>query len=56
MGLGVSEPLPSWGNLLRDLQNITALPHQLWVAVPLLLLIALLSCCQLAQRHEEFSA
>jgi len=55
LGLGVSEPLPSWGNLLRELQNITALPHQPWVAVPLLLLIAALSCCQLAQPPREFS-
>jgi ABC-type dipeptide/oligopeptide/nickel transport system permease subunit len=55
LGLGVSEPLPSWGNLLRELQNITALQHQPWVAVPLLLLVAALTCCQLAQPDREFS-
>ncbi len=55
LGLGVSEPLPSWGNLLGELQNVTALPHQPWVAVPLVLLVAALSCCQLAQPAREFS-
>jgi ABC-type dipeptide/oligopeptide/nickel transport system permease subunit len=55
LGLGVSEPLPSWGNLLRELQNFAALPHQPWLLVPLLVLIILLSCCQLARPADEFS-
>jgi len=55
LGLGISEPLPSWGNLLRDLENFSVLPAQPWVAVPLLLLIATLICCQLARPADEYS-
>jgi peptide/nickel transport system permease protein len=54
LGLGISEPLPSWGNLLRDLQNLAALPHSPWMLAPLLLLVATLSCCQLAQIADEY--
>jgi peptide/nickel transport system permease protein len=55
LGLGISEPLPSWGNLLRDLENLSVLPTQPWVAVPLVLLIATLVCCQLARPADEYS-
>ncbi len=54
LGLGISEPMPSWGNLLRDLQNLAALPHDPAMAVPLLLLVLTLSCCQLAQCADEY--
>ena len=55
LGLGVSEPMPSWGNLLRELQNLAALPRDPAMAVPLLLLVVTLSCCQLAQTADEYS-
>lgn len=50
LGLGVSEPLPSWGNLLRELQNVAAIPRHPWVLVPLMLLVLLLTCCEVARR------
>jgi peptide/nickel transport system permease protein len=55
LGLGVSEPMPSWGNLLRDLQNLAALPHDPAAAAPLLLLVITLGCCQLARAADEYS-
>ncbi|MCX6630621.1 MAG: ABC transporter permease subunit, partial [Candidatus Solibacter sp.] len=53
LGLGISEPMPSWGNLLRDLQNLPSLSHQPWVAAPLVLLVITLSCCHVAQPSVE---
>jgi ABC-type dipeptide/oligopeptide/nickel transport system permease subunit len=53
LGLGISEPLPSWGNLMRELQNLPALGRQPWVAAPLVLLVITLSCCQVAQPSTE---
>jgi peptide/nickel transport system permease protein len=49
LGLGIAEPMPSWGNLLRDLQNLPALAQQPWVAAPLLLLAITLGCCHAAR-------
>jgi ABC-type dipeptide/oligopeptide/nickel transport system permease subunit len=54
LGLGVSEPLPSWGNLLRELQNVAALPHQPWIAIPLVLLVTVVSCCQFARATDGY--
>ncbi|MBZ5618350.1 MAG: ABC transporter permease subunit [Acidobacteriia bacterium] len=54
LGLGISEPLPSWGNLLRDLQNLAALPRDPAMSIPLLLLVVTLGCCQLAQAADEY--
>jgi len=53
LGLGISEPLPSWGNLLRDLQNLPSLRHQPWMAAPLLLLVVTVGCCHAAQPSLE---
>jgi peptide/nickel transport system permease protein len=46
LGLGVAEPLPSWGGLLRELQDFAVYPSEPWKLVPLLLLIAVVSCFQ----------
>jgi len=53
LGLGVAEPLPSWGSLLRELESfsmLTAKPSQF---APLILLIATVSCFHLAMQREE---
>jgi len=55
LGLGIAEPLPSWGSLLRELSNVTLVPQQPWVAAPLLLLVITLGCCQLARAADEYS-
>jgi len=53
MGLGVSEPLPSWGNLLRELENYSAIPHNPWLLVPLISLVIVVSCFQFVLSEEE---
>jgi peptide/nickel transport system permease protein len=53
LGLGVSEPLPSWGAMLRELENYTAVLHNPWMLVPAVLLIAVVSCLQLLLRTED---
>lgn len=56
LGLGVAEPLPSWGSLLRELESYSALSGQIWLFVPLLLLVTVVSCFQVALSKTELSA
>jgi ABC-type dipeptide/oligopeptide/nickel transport system permease subunit len=56
LGLGVAEPLPSWGSLLRELQSYSLGSSQPWVFAPLILLIITVSCFQLAVQKEEIRA
>jgi ABC-type dipeptide/oligopeptide/nickel transport system permease subunit len=56
LGLGVAEPLPSWGSLLRELESYSTGTSQPWVLTPLILLITTVSCFQLAVRKEEIRA
>jgi peptide/nickel transport system permease protein len=51
--LGVSEPLPSWGAMLRDLENYTAVLENPWMLAPAVLLIVVVSCLQLLLRTED---
>ena len=53
LGLGVSEPLPSWGNLLRELEDYTAIAHNPWLLAPLLSLVIVVSCFQFILSGEE---
>ena len=46
LGLGVAEPLPSWGNLLRDLQHPDLVRANPWILTPLILLIVVMVCLQ----------
>ncbi len=54
LGLGVAEPLPSWGGFLQELQSIAALSSGPRVFVPALLLILTVSSFQLLIQREEF--
>lgn len=56
LGLGVSEPMPSWGSLLRELESYTALTSNPWQFVPLLLFIAVVSCFHLIVSDRELPA
>ncbi len=53
LGLGVAEPLPSWGSLLRELESFSMLSARPWQFVPLVLLIATVSCFHVAMQREE---
>jgi len=56
LGLGVAEPLPSWGSLLRELETFSAFSAQPWQFVPLILLVVVVSCFHLALQEQELSA
>jgi len=53
LGLGVAEPLPSWGSLLRELGSFSTIPGQPWQFVPLILFIAVVSSFHLVLTKEE---
>jgi peptide/nickel transport system permease protein len=47
LGLGVGEPLPSWGNLLRELVNVPAILDRPWTLAPLAVFAAVTGCFSL---------
>jgi ABC-type dipeptide/oligopeptide/nickel transport system permease subunit len=53
LGLGVAEPLPSWGSLLRELESFSTISGQPWQFVPLILLIVVVSSFHLVLTREE---
>src|SRR5437868_8228976 len=55
LGLGVAEPLPSWGTLLRELESYSAM-SQPWLFVPLILLVVVVSSFQVVLSSKELSA
>jgi ABC-type dipeptide/oligopeptide/nickel transport system permease subunit len=42
LGLGVGEPMPSWGAMLLELDNSALMARSYWVYLPLALLVAVL--------------
>ncbi len=52
LGLGVSDPLPSWGNLLRPLANAFVPPIGAWA--PLVLMVLFVTCLHLSRPAEGF--
>jgi ABC-type dipeptide/oligopeptide/nickel transport system permease subunit len=55
LGLGVAEPLPSWGSLLAGLQNLDAAARCPWRLAPLLLLLVVMACFHLVVPMEDLS-
>ena len=53
LGLGVAEPLPSWGSLLRELESFSTTSAQVWQLVPLILFIFVVSSFHLVLTKEE---
>lgn len=39
LGLGIVEPMPSWGNMIAELQNYRHIPEAPWILVPAVLLV-----------------
>jgi peptide/nickel transport system permease protein len=56
MGLGVSEPLPSLGSLVGELQNAVVLHPHPWQFVPLIVLVVVISCFQTLMNKFEVRA
>jgi ABC-type dipeptide/oligopeptide/nickel transport system permease subunit len=53
LGLGVSEPLPSWGSMLRELESFTAVQDNPWMTAPAVLLVWVVLSFQLALRSGD---
>jgi peptide/nickel transport system permease protein len=43
LGLGVMEPVPSWGNILAELQNYRRIPEAPWILVPAVILVVFIT-------------
>ena len=56
LGLGVAEPLPSWGSLLKELEGLISVGDELWKFVPLILLIVVVTSFQLALSNSDEAA
>jgi peptide/nickel transport system permease protein len=48
LGLGVSEPMPSLGNMLAELQNYDRIPEAPWMLIPAILLLGVITSLHLA--------
>jgi peptide/nickel transport system permease protein len=53
LGLGVAEPLPSWGNLLAELQHPARVGENPWIAAPLILLMLVMISLEALQPVKE---
>jgi peptide/nickel transport system permease protein len=53
LGLGVAEPLPSWGSLLRELESLVSIGEEPWKFVPLVLLVIVVTSFQLVLSDQE---
>jgi peptide/nickel transport system permease protein len=56
LGLGVAEPLPSWGSLLREIQGYSAISGSPGQFIPLLLFVCVVGCFHLVLTKEELPA
>lgn len=53
LGLGVADPVPSWGNLLQDLQHPDLVKANPWVLAPLGLLVVVMVCLEALGSARE---
>jgi ABC-type dipeptide/oligopeptide/nickel transport system permease subunit len=57
LGLGVAEPMPSWGSLLKELEGLVSIGEEPWKFVPLILLVVVVTSFQvLLSKQEEMAA
>ena len=56
LGLGVSEPMPSWGSLLKELEGLVSVGEEPWKFIPLILLIAVVTSFQLVLSQQGETA
>jgi len=43
LGLGVTEPMPSWGSMLSELQNYQRIPEAPWMLAPAVLIVIVIA-------------
>jgi ABC-type dipeptide/oligopeptide/nickel transport system permease subunit len=53
LGLGVAEPMPSWGSLLKELEGLISVGEEPWKFVPLVLLVVVVTSFQLVLSNRE---
>lgn len=56
LGLGVAEPMPSWGSLLREIEGFSTFGIEPWKLVPLALLVMVVSSFQIVMSSKELTA
>jgi len=57
LGLGVAEPMPSWGSLLKELEGLVSVGEEPWKFVPLGLLVVVVTAFQFVlSKQQEASA
>jgi len=57
LGLGVAEPMPSWGSLLKELEGLISGGEEPWKFIPLFLLVVVVTSFQiLFSKQEEVAA
>jgi len=54
LGLGIPEPLPSWGGMLRELENLPGAAAQPWICAPAVLLIVVIGCFHLLNPADKY--
>jgi ABC-type dipeptide/oligopeptide/nickel transport system permease subunit len=50
LGLGITDPLPSWGNLLRPLETAFVAPPEAWA--PIVVMVVVVGCLYLVRPSE----
>ncbi len=55
LGMGVAEPLPSWGSSLRELESFSSFSGEWWKLVPFTLLVLVVVSFQVLLSREEIS-
>ena len=53
LGLGVAEPMPSWGSLLRELEGLVSVGEEPWKFVPLILLVVVVTSFELVLSGQK---
>lgn len=53
LGLGVAEPLPSWGSLLKELEGLVSVGEEPWKFVPLVLLVIVVTSFQILLSEQR---
>lgn len=56
LGLGVAEPMPSWGSLLRDVERFSEVRANPWLLAPAGMLLVVVVCFQVIGRRENLAA